>query len=86
MLSLMNINSNDPLFYPNSVLQNKCSGICNDIDDPYAKLYVPNVVKDMSIKVFNLMSKTDETRCVSWHETCAFKCRLDASVCNNKHR
>ena len=30
------------------------------------------------------MSGTNETRHVSWHETCACKYRLDASICNNK--
>ena len=32
------------------------------------------------------MSRTNETRYVEWHETCKCKCRLDASVCNNKQR
>ena len=32
------------------------------------------------------MSRTNETRHVEWHETCKCKCRLDASVCNNKQR
>ena len=32
------------------------------------------------------MSKTSETRYVSWHETCACKWRLDESVCNDKQR
>ena len=26
------------------------------------------------------MSRTNETRHMSWHETCACKCRLDSSV------
>ena len=30
------------------------------------------------------MSRTNETRHIKWHETCKCKCRLDASVCNNK--
>ena len=30
------------------------------------------------------MSRTNETRHLKWHETCRCKCRLDASVCNNK--
>ena len=30
------------------------------------------------------MSRTNETRHKEWHEAC--KCRLDASVCNNKQR
>ena len=45
---------------------------------------VPDVVKNLSIKLFNLMSRTNETRHIKWHETCKCKCRLDASVCNNK--
>ena len=32
------------------------------------------------------MSRTNETRYIKWHETCECKCRLDASVCNNKQR
>ena len=32
------------------------------------------------------MSRTNETRHVEWHKTCKCKCRLDASVCNNKQR
>ena len=30
------------------------------------------------------MSRTNETRHIEWHETCKCKCRIDASVCNNK--
>ena len=39
-----------------------------------------------NVKVFNLTSRTNETRHIKWHETCQCKCRLDASVCNNKQR
>ena len=30
------------------------------------------------------MSRTNETRHIKWHETCKCKCRLDASICNNR--
>ena len=63
---------------------NKCSGSCNNINDPFAKLCFPDAVKIINVKVFNLMSRTKETRHIEWHETCKCKCRLDASVCNNK--
>ena len=52
----------------------------------YAKLCVPDVIKDLNIKVFNLMWRTNEARFIEWHETCKCKSRLDAIVCNNKHR
>ena len=54
------------------------------INDPYAKLRVPDVFKNLNVKVFNLMSRTNETGHIKWHETCKWKCRLDESVCNNK--
>ena len=78
----ININSSEPLFYHYSVKIS--SGSCNNINDPYAELCVPDNVKNLNIKVFNLISRTNEIRYIKWHETCKCKCRLDASVCNNK--
>ena len=81
---IMNIISDEPSFYPYSILVNKCSGSCNNINNPYFKLCIPDLVKNIDIKVFNLISRTNETRYISWHETCTYKCRLDACDCNNK--
>ena len=83
---IVNFNSNEPVFYPFSIKTSKYSGNCNNINDPYAKICVPDAVKVLNVKVFNLMSRTNETRHIEWHETCKYKCRLDASVCNNKQR
>ena len=80
----VNINSNEPVFYPFSIKKSKCSGSCNSIDDPHAKICVSDVVKDVNVEVFNLMSRTNETGHIKWHKTCKCKCRLDAIVCNNK--
>ena len=67
---MTNINSNGPSFYPDGVKISKCSGSCNNINDPYAQLWVPDVSKNMYLKVFNLNSRTNETRYIKWHETC----------------
>ena len=83
---ITDINGNEPLFYPYSIKVNKCSGSCNSINDPYSKMCVSDVAKNINVKVFNLVSRTNEKRHVKWHETCRFKCRLDVSVCNNKQR
>ena len=83
---IVNVNSNEPVFYPFSIKTSKCSGNCNNINDPYAKICVPDTVKDLNVRVFNLMSRTNETRHTEWHETCKYKCRLDASIRNNKPR
>ena len=60
-LEIVNVNSNVPLFYPFSIKTSKCSGSCNHVNDPYAKLCVPDIVKNLSVKVFNLMSRANET-------------------------
>ena len=62
------------------------NGNCNNISDPYAQICVPDVIKSLNVKVFNLMSRTNETRLIEWHEKCKCKCRLDAIVYNNKQR
>ena len=59
---IINVNSNELVFYPFSIKTSKCSGSCNNINDPYAKMCVPDVVKNLNVKVFNLMSTTNETR------------------------
>ena len=59
---IVNVNGDDPVFFPFSIKTSKCSGSCNNINDPYAKMCVPDVVKNLNVKVFNLMSRTNETR------------------------
>ena len=83
---IVNVNGDDPVFFPFSIKTSKCSGSCNNINNPYAKICIRDVVKNLNVKVDNLMSDTNETRHIEWHETCKSKCRLDASICNNKQR
>ena len=70
----LNINSNEPSFFAYSILVNKCSDSCKNINDPSVKSCVPDVVKDMNFKVFNVISKINETKHLSWHETSTCKC------------
>ena len=86
MPEIANVNSNEPLFYPFSFKTSRCSGSCNNINNPYAKMCAPDAIKNLNIEVFNLMSWTNETRHIKWHETCKYKWREDSSVCNNNQR
>ena len=83
---IINLNNNEPIFYPYNIKISRCKGSYNTINDPYAKICVPDQIKNTNVKVFNLMSITNETRHIKWHKTCKCKCRLDASICNNKQR
>ena len=41
---IINVNSDNPIFYSFSIKTSKCSGNCNNISDPYAKICVPDFV------------------------------------------
>ena len=45
------VNSNEPLFYPFTIKTSTCSGCWNSINDPYAELCVPDVVKNLYIYI-----------------------------------
>ena len=81
---IIDVNNNEPVLYPYSIKINKCSGSCNNINDPYSKLCVPDIIKNINVKVFNLMSRINETRQIIWHETCKCVCRLTSAVCNSR--
>ena len=74
----------ETLFYPYNVLVNKCSGSCDTINDPMARLCVPNIIKRTNMKVYNFLMRLNETRNVLCHESCKCVCKLNSSVCNNK--
>ena len=42
---IIDVHTNDPVFYPYSIKVNKCSGSCNNINNLYAKLCIPDIVK-----------------------------------------
>ena len=50
------------LFYPYNVLVNKCSGSCNTLENPGAKICVPNVIKGVNMQVYNFLMRLNETR------------------------
>ena len=81
---LIDLNKDEPVFYPLSIKVNKCGGDCNNINDPMAKLCVPDIARDMNVKVFNLLARINETKKIIWHETCKCVCRLASAICNNR--
>ena len=44
---IININANEPIFYHYSIKVNKCSGSCNNFNDPFAKLCAPDITYHM---------------------------------------
>ena len=59
---IINLNTNEPMFYPYSIKINRCKGNFNTINNPYAKICVPNQIKNTNVKECNLLSRTNELR------------------------
>ena len=47
-------------FFPYSVKTSKCSGSWNSINNSLAKLCVPDIVKKLNVKAFNIVSGTNK--------------------------
>ena len=77
---IVNVNSDETVSFLFSIKTSNCSCSCNNINDPDAKLWFPDVVKNLNVRVFNIMSRTNKTRHIEW---CKW---VNASFCNNKKR
>ena len=63
---VINVNSNNPILYPFSIKISKCRGNCNIL-----MIHMQKFVYFFRLnKLFNLMSRTSETRFIEWHEKC----------------
>ena len=52
---IVSVNSNKPLFYPFSIKTSKCSCSCNNINDSYATLCVPDVKQVSAVVVVTIL-------------------------------
>ena len=61
-------------------------GSFNTIHDPYARVCVPNKVKNMNLKLFDSILRVNETTFINQHDSCECKCGLNETVCNSKQK
>ena len=77
---------NDYKTFPYKTGVDRCIGSCNDRDNPYFKLYLPDSIKNISAKSFDLISKRNVLKNFSFRQSCKLGCLLDEKVCNNLQR
>ena len=54
---VVNVNRDEPVFFPFSIKTSKCNGSCNNINHPYAKICIPDVVKNFKVLCQELMKQ-----------------------------
>ena len=69
----------------------KCNESCDSVDDLSWKICFPNKTKSVNVKVFNMITKINETKTLIKHISCNYKFKFDNTTCNlnqkwnNKH-
>ena len=59
-------------------------GSCNTINDPFARVCVPDGIDNIDAKVSsNLFILNNETRYYQNHVSCPCKCRVDKFICEH---
>ena len=69
--------------YPYKIEIDRCVGSCNYVKNPYFKICLPDSIKNVSVKSFDLISHKNVLKNVSFHQSCKCGCLLDEKVCNN---
>ena len=72
--------------YPYNIKVDKCIGSCNNITNPYSKVCLPNNIKNVTVKVFNLISQQNEMKEISFQKSCKSDCLLNETVYNGKQK
>ena len=73
----------DYVTFPYKIGVDRCIGNCNDEDNPYFKVCLPDSIKYISVKSFDLLSKKNILKNISFHQSCKCGCLLDEKVCKN---
>ena len=75
------ITDNDYMTFPYKIGVDRCIGSCKD--NPYFKFCLPDSIKNISVKPFDLISKKNVLKNISFHQSCKCGCLLHEKVCNN---
>ena len=84
---IVNVNSDEPVFYPFNIKTSKCGGSCNNINDPYAKICV-KARQIESHEICNCKCRLDVSACNNkqrWNDDkCSCECKelIDKGVCD----
>ena len=77
---------NKYMAYPYKIEIDRCVGSCNNISNPHSKVCILDIVKNVCVKMFDLINLTNTARLIEFHESCKCVCRINSSVCREKQR
>ena len=70
-------------YYPISVKLDRCVGNSNILIGLSIKVCVPNKTEDLNLSFFNMITGINESKTLTKHISCEWKCKLDETKCNS---
>ena len=61
-------------YYPFAVKLDRYVGGCNTFNDLSNKVCVPNKTENLNLNMFNMITRTNESKTLRKHISCAYKC------------
>ena len=64
----------------------KCNLSCNFVDGLSMKVCAPSQIKDVNVKVFNVITRMYEAKALVKHISCNCKCKFSGTTCNSNQK
>ena len=65
---------NGYMTFPYKIGVDRCIGSCNDKGNPFLKFCLPDSIKNINVKSFDIISKRNVLRNISFHQSCKCGC------------
>lgn len=82
--TIVNINNNEPRYYPFAIKLNKCTGSCDDLGNPFAKICEVNETRKRIIKVYDILFNKYWPMVIKEDVSCDCQCKFNSSVCKGQ--
>ena len=62
-----------------------CDEKCNTLEDKFG-ISIPNKIKDVNLKVLDMMKDKNESKTLIKHISCEWRCKFDGRKCNSEQK
>ena len=81
--TLIDLNPVELKYYPIMICLHKCNGSCNVLSP---KKCVPKIIKDINVKVFNMITNKNEAKTMTKYISCDCKCKFNSTSCKSNQK
>ena len=81
---LINLNLDEIHYYSFIISMNKCDGTCNTAEDPFGRICVLYKMKDVNMKVFNMIKGINTSKTHAKLISCECRCNFDGIKWNSR--